>query len=154
MLCLPYHLTDLSRNGLDDPDNPQNYSRGRKALVSFLIVLMTFAAYTGSALYTPSIPGVEHDLSVSSTIAILGLSLFILGYSVGPILASCPSELGSRANEGAVRTAVRDPFDWPQSDLRVDFGPVHRFSNPLAVHHRHQDIARYAVLHWLVRCAS
>jgi hypothetical protein len=154
MLCLPYHLTDLSRNGLDDPDNPQNYSRGRKALVSFLIVLMTFAAYTGSALYTPSIPGVEHDLGVSSTIAILGLSLFILGYSVGPILASCAPKLASRANRGAVRTAVRDPFDWPQSDLRVDPGPVHRVSDPFAVHHRHQDITGHAVLHWIVCDAS
>jgi DHA1 family multidrug resistance protein-like MFS transporter len=44
--------------GMDDSENPQNWSISKKVLVSLLICLLTFAIYIGSAIYTPEIPGV------------------------------------------------------------------------------------------------
>ncbi len=40
----------------DDPANPQNWSNGKRALVSFVLCLYTFVVYTGSSIYTSSIP--------------------------------------------------------------------------------------------------
>ncbi|CBQ69314.1 related to FLR1-Putative H+ antiporter involved in multidrug resistance [Sporisorium reilianum SRZ2] len=79
--------------GASDPENPRNWSPRKKAFVTFLIGLLTFGVYSGSAIYTPSIPGVMADFDVSLTKATLGLSLFVLGYAIGPMFLSPLSEL-------------------------------------------------------------
>ena len=59
----------------DDPANPQNWSSRKKAYVSFLIFLYTFAVYAGSAIYTSSEIGVMEKFGVGQSKASLGLSL-------------------------------------------------------------------------------
>ena len=77
----------------DDPENPQNWSSRRKLLVVAIIFVYTFAAYTASAIYTPSTEAVMHKFGVSITAASLGLSLYVLGYGSGPMIFSPMSEL-------------------------------------------------------------
>ncbi|EPS36162.1 hypothetical protein H072_10244 [Dactylellina haptotyla CBS 200.50] len=77
----------------DDPENPQNWGSGKKAIVVLQIYLYTLAVYMGSAIYTPSVPYVIEVFGVSSTVALLGLSLYVLGYGVGPLLWSPLSEI-------------------------------------------------------------
>lgn len=48
--------------------------------------LLVFSVYIGSAIYTPSIPGVMEDFGVSQTKAVLGLSLYVLAYGMGPMV--------------------------------------------------------------------
>ncbi|KAK5938229.1 hypothetical protein PMZ80_009199 [Knufia obscura] len=76
-----------------DEENPQNWSSGRKALVTAIIFFYTFVAYAASAIYTPSTEGVMHRFNVSLTAASLGLSLYVLGYGTGPMLFSPLSEI-------------------------------------------------------------
>ncbi|PYH63521.1 MFS transporter [Aspergillus vadensis CBS 113365] len=80
-------------SGPDDPENPQNWTTFKKLAVSSLIWLLTFAIYIGSAIYTPGIPGVCEQFGVSSVAATLGLTLFVLGYGLGPMVWSPLSEL-------------------------------------------------------------
>ncbi|RAK78171.1 MFS transporter [Aspergillus fijiensis CBS 313.89] len=77
----------------DDPENPQNWSIPKKLLVSSQIWLLTFAIYIGSAIYSPGIPSAAQHFGISSVAATLGLTLFVLGYGVGPMLLSPLSEL-------------------------------------------------------------
>ncbi|KAJ3822338.1 major facilitator superfamily domain-containing protein [Lentinula raphanica] len=77
----------------NDQDNPKNWSRAKRAFVAFLISLMTFTMYIGSAIYTPSIPGIMEEFNVSLTHATLGLTLYVLGYGIGPMLLSPLQEL-------------------------------------------------------------
>jgi DHA1 family multidrug resistance protein-like MFS transporter len=77
----------------DDPENPQNWSKWRRGMVTFIICLYTFTVYMSSAIYTTSEQGVAEDFAVDDTKAALGLSLFVLGYGVGPLLFSPLSEL-------------------------------------------------------------
>ncbi|BAE56292.1 unnamed protein product [Aspergillus oryzae RIB40] len=79
--------------GPDDPENPQNWSTTKKLLVSSQIWMLTFAIYIGSAIYTPGIEGVSEQFSVSRVAATLGLTLFVLGYGLGPMVWSPLSEL-------------------------------------------------------------
>ena len=79
--------------GPDDPENPMNWSRAKRFFVTFEIVLLTFSVYIGSAIYTPGIPGVTETFGVSRVAATLGLTLFVLGYAVGPMLWSPMSEI-------------------------------------------------------------
>ncbi|KAJ5797757.1 uncharacterized protein N7503_007053 [Penicillium pulvis] len=83
----------ISWRGDDDPENPQNWSIKKKSFVSTLICFLTFAIYVGSAIYTPGVPGVEEQFGVSSVAALLGLTLFVLGYGLGPMIWSPLSEI-------------------------------------------------------------
>lgn len=77
----------------DDPANPQNWSLRRKGIATLQICLYTLAVYMGSAIYTPSIPGIQEEFGVSITVASLGLALYVLAYGIGPLLFSPISEI-------------------------------------------------------------
>lgn len=77
----------------DDAENPQNWSNGKRGLVAAIICLYTFVVYTSSAIYTPSTQGVMERFHVSQLEATLGLSLYVLGYGVGPLIFSPLSEI-------------------------------------------------------------
>ncbi|KAI0851712.1 benomyl/methotrexate resistance protein [Daldinia vernicosa] len=79
--------------GPDDPENPQNWSRNWKLLVAFLMCILNFSFYIASSIYVPGIPSIMEDFGVSEIVATLGLSLFTLGYGLGPMLWSPMSEI-------------------------------------------------------------
>ncbi|KAI6851656.1 MFS general substrate transporter [Hortaea werneckii] len=76
-----------------DPANPQNWSLTKKSLVSLQICLYTLAVYMGSAIYTPAIGGVMAEFHVGEETALLGLSLYVLAYGIGPLIFSPLSEI-------------------------------------------------------------
>lgn len=69
----------------DDSANPQNWSLFKKCFVSGLICILTFSIYIGSAIYTSGVVGIEERFGVSEVAAILGLTLFVFGYGIGPM---------------------------------------------------------------------
>ncbi|KIW97121.1 uncharacterized protein Z519_02513 [Cladophialophora bantiana CBS 173.52] len=77
----------------DDPENPQNWSRGKKTIVVLQIYLYTLAVYMGSAIFTPSEPFIVEKMGVSPNVAALGLSMYVLGYGIGPLIFSPLSEI-------------------------------------------------------------
>lgn len=77
----------------DDPENPQNWSFGKKAVVLAQILMYTMAVYMGSAIYTPSIPGVMQRFGVELGAASMGLSMYVLAYGIGPLIFSPLSEI-------------------------------------------------------------
>lgn len=77
----------------DDQANPQNWSKKKKGLVVLQIYLYTLAIYIAGAIYTPAVPTVIVKFRVSSTVASLGLSMYVLGYGLGPLLFSPLSEI-------------------------------------------------------------
>ncbi|KAF2715178.1 MFS general substrate transporter [Pleomassaria siparia CBS 279.74] len=77
----------------DDPENPQNWSFGKKAIVLLQILMYTMGVYMGSAIYTPSSEGVMERFGVSIGSASLGLSMYVLAYGIGPLLWSPISEI-------------------------------------------------------------
>ena len=79
----------------DDPENPQNWSFGKKFFASLQIYLYTLAVYMGSAIYTPSAEGVMAEFGVSTEVASFGLSLYVLAYGIGPLIFSPMSEIPS-----------------------------------------------------------
>ncbi|KAI1376823.1 benomyl/methotrexate resistance protein [Hypoxylon crocopeplum] len=79
--------------GPGDPENPQNWPSSWKLLVAFLMCILNFSFYIASSIYVPGIPSIMEDFGVSETVATLGLSLFTLGYGLGPMLWSPMSEI-------------------------------------------------------------
>ncbi|KZV67254.1 benomyl/methotrexate resistance protein [Peniophora sp. CONT] len=79
--------------GPDDPDNPQNWSSAKKGWVLFQTCFLTFSIYIGSSIYTAGLTSVEDEFHVSPVAATLGLTMFVAGYGLGPMLWAPLSEL-------------------------------------------------------------
>ncbi|KAH7018044.1 MFS transporter [Microdochium trichocladiopsis] len=79
--------------GPDDPENPQNWGRLKKVFVTFEITFLTFAVYIGSAIYTAGLLDVVASFNVSTVAATLGLTLFVAGYGLGPMIWAPLSEI-------------------------------------------------------------
>lgn len=77
----------------DDPENPQNWQSLKKFVVLIQILMYTMGVYMGSAIYSPSIPGVMERFGVEIGAASLGLSMYVLAYGIGPLLFSPLSEI-------------------------------------------------------------
>ncbi|GAA5826382.1 hypothetical protein JCM11251_002343 [Rhodosporidiobolus azoricus] len=71
-----------------DPENPLNWSTRKRTFVASQISFLTTVVYIGSAIYTPAYMGVMQEYGVAQVVAVLGLTLFILGYGIGPMLWS------------------------------------------------------------------
>ncbi|KAF2672095.1 cycloheximide resistance protein [Microthyrium microscopicum] len=79
--------------GSDDEDNPQNWSGAKKSFVFSLICLLTFSIYSASAIITPAEPVFEQIFGVSAEVSSLVLSMYVLGYGIGPLIFSPMSEM-------------------------------------------------------------
>ena len=73
--------------------NPQNWPRWKKFFVTFEVCLLTFSVYIGSAIYTPGVPDIMQEFRISAVATTLGLTTFVAGYGVGPLLWSPMSEI-------------------------------------------------------------
>lgn len=90
-------VTAQDWTGPDDPENPQNWPLWQRIYHTTIPSFYGFAVTLGSSIYTPGYPEVEKRFNVSSTVALLSLSLYVLGLAFGPVLAAPISEtLGRR----------------------------------------------------------
>ncbi|ORY82557.1 major facilitator superfamily domain-containing protein [Protomyces lactucae-debilis] len=77
----------------NDPENPLNWSTGKKSFVTAMLCLLTISIYMGSAIYSPGVKSVMSDFTVNSAVGVLPLSSFVLGYGLGPVLWAPMSEV-------------------------------------------------------------
>lgn len=77
----------------DDPENPANWSGGKKAWVTVLLLVYTVSVYIGSSLYTSSEGGVMQQFHVGATPAAVGLAVYVIGYGAGAMVFSPLSEI-------------------------------------------------------------
>jgi hypothetical protein len=69
-----------------DSANPMNWSLFRKWEITAIVTLSVFAVTFTSSAYSESSIELMQDLNMGSEIFILGLSLFVLGFAIGPAL--------------------------------------------------------------------
>ncbi|KAL5533628.1 hypothetical protein ACEPAG_88 [Sanghuangporus baumii] len=87
-----------------DPSDPRNWSNGKKAVVTFQVCFLAFAAVFGSSIYAAAVPQLSEKYKATDVVISLGLSDYVLGFSFGPVV--CPlSEMYGRR--------VPYLFSWP-----------------------------------------
>lgn len=79
-------------DGEDDPENPYNWPLLQKVVFGFEIAFLTLSVYMGSAIYTPGIEFLMEDLGIDRVKATLPLTMFVIGYGIGPMVFSPLSE--------------------------------------------------------------
>ncbi|CAI4056318.1 uncharacterized protein SKDI_03G0030 [Saccharomyces kudriavzevii IFO 1802] len=79
----------------DDPDHPHNWSNLKKGFVMFEVLFLTCVTYMGSSIYTPGQQAIQSQFKVGHVVATLNLSIYVLGYGIGPIFLAPFSEFAT-----------------------------------------------------------
>lgn len=80
----------------DDSYNPFNFSERRKWMILIIQATATLAVSFASSAYSGGVREIIMDFGISQEVAILGVSLFVLGFALGPLLWAPLSELFGR----------------------------------------------------------
>ncbi|KAK7546774.1 major facilitator superfamily domain-containing protein [Phyllosticta paracitricarpa] len=80
----------------NDPRNPMQWSQTLRWLVCISVAISTLAVAFVSSAYSGGVQQMMMDLGASKEVAILGVSLFVLGFAIGPLVWAPCSELFGR----------------------------------------------------------
>lgn len=80
----------------DDPRNPMLYSPLKKWSITMLVAIATLAVALISSAYSGGANQIMQEFLVDTEIVTLGVSLFVLGFAVGPLIWAPMSELFGR----------------------------------------------------------
>ncbi|KAJ5335744.1 uncharacterized protein N7506_005680 [Penicillium brevicompactum] len=80
----------------DDPRNPMNFSGVKKWTLTMVVATATLAVSLVSSAYTGGIQEIMADFDIGQELATLGVSLFVMGFAIGPLLWAPLSELFGR----------------------------------------------------------
>ena len=84
-------------DGPDDPANPQNWSPGLKWGNVAVLSIITLLTPLASSMFAPGVPRVMADFDVSSQLlATFVVSVYLLGFALGPLIVAPLSELYGR----------------------------------------------------------
>ena len=82
-------------------DSDDHRPLGKKCWLVWCIMFITTSVYVGSSIYAPAVPSAMEYFGVAQVPALLGISLFVLGYGIGPLFLSPITEVSSgRARTG------------------------------------------------------
>jgi hypothetical protein len=95
--------TLVSWDGPQDPQNPMNWSPRRKRLVVAALCCISFSASFSSSVFAPAALAVAAEFGVGEEVAILGISLYVLGFAAGK--HNLPTVVASRPD-----TSPKDRF--------------------------------------------
>ncbi|KAH6624848.1 major facilitator superfamily domain-containing protein [Chaetomium sp. MPI-SDFR-AT-0129] len=80
----------------DDGSNPMQYSPIKKWTVMMLMAFATLAVTFASSAYSGGVFAIIEYFQVSTIVAVLGISLYVLGFAIGPLLWAPLSEFNGR----------------------------------------------------------
>ncbi|KAJ1310878.1 hypothetical protein OPQ81_009395 [Rhizoctonia solani] len=81
---------------LDSSDDPKHRKTTQKWLIVFILATSSTCVTCASSVAAMARPGIQKEFGVSSPVAILGISLYVEGLGVGPLLLGPLSEFFGR----------------------------------------------------------
>ncbi|KAI6085964.1 MFS general substrate transporter [Hypoxylon rubiginosum] len=79
-----------------DPENPKNWSKAYKWYCTMVVAATCFVVAFSSSVVTADIAGVDETFGVSEEVGLLTVSLFVVGFGVGPMFFAPLSEIYGR----------------------------------------------------------
>jgi hypothetical protein len=68
---------------INDPENPKNWSKPYKWWCTMMVAITCFCVAFNSAVVTADIKGPAEEFGVSEEVALLSITLFVVGFGVG-----------------------------------------------------------------------
>lgn len=75
---------------INDPENPKNWSKAYKWYCTMVVAITCFVVAFNSAVITADIHGVAVEFDTSEEVALLSITLFVVGFGIG---RSSPSHM-------------------------------------------------------------
>ena len=83
-----YERYELVTWKVNDPENPKNWSKAFKWWCTMCVALTCFVVAFNSAVITADIGGVGEEFGVSRTVALLSITLFVVGFGIGKSMST------------------------------------------------------------------
>ncbi|KAK5121658.1 hypothetical protein LTR85_004830 [Meristemomyces frigidus] len=80
----------------NESSNPRNWSTPYKGFLTFMLGMLALSASLGSSIIAPAEPAMAAELGISEEVAVLAVSLYVLGFAFGPLLWAPVSEVYGR----------------------------------------------------------
>ncbi|KAL2017734.1 hypothetical protein VTK56DRAFT_1704 [Thermocarpiscus australiensis] len=79
-----------------DPENPKNWSKALKWYITMVVAATCFVVAFCSSVITADIGGVSEEFNVSHEAALVTITVFVVGFGVGPMIFAPLSEVYGR----------------------------------------------------------
>ncbi|EFE33932.1 uncharacterized protein ARB_07396 [Trichophyton benhamiae CBS 112371] len=84
-------------DGPDDPENPLNWSSTRRILIIIFVSSYTFTSNLAATIFAPGVKQMTHEFHITNpTVEYMIISIYVLGFALGPIIFGPLSELYGR----------------------------------------------------------
>ncbi|KAF4637123.1 hypothetical protein G7Y89_g977 [Cudoniella acicularis] len=80
----------------NDPENPKNWSKAYKWYCTMVVAITCFVVAFCSSVITADIIGVEKEFNRSEEVALVSISIFVVGFGLGPMVFAPLSEVLGR----------------------------------------------------------
>ena len=80
----------------NEPANPRNWRPWYKAFITLQLGMLAFAGSLGSSIISPAEGAIAEEFQVSREVTVLCISLYVLGFALGPSLWAPVSEVYGR----------------------------------------------------------
>ncbi|KAK9323860.1 major facilitator superfamily domain-containing protein [Lipomyces orientalis] len=98
-------------DGPGDPTNPMNFKFSKKIGILLTVSSLTFVVPLASSMFAPGVPSLMKEFNESnSTLASFVVSIYILGFALGPLVVAPLSEMYGRAVVYKVSTLMFTAF--------------------------------------------
>jgi multidrug resistance protein len=81
---------------INDPENPKNWSKAFKWYCTMVVALTCFVVAFASSVVTADLEGPQDRFNVSHEVTLLTITVFVVGFGVGPLAFAPVSELYGR----------------------------------------------------------
>lgn len=83
--------------GPSDPENPKNWTTGRKWAATVVVSCFTFISPVSSSMIAPALTTIAKEFNLTNEIELaMTLSIFVLAYAIGPLFLGPLSEMYGR----------------------------------------------------------
>ncbi|KAK7413983.1 hypothetical protein QQX98_007166 [Neonectria punicea] len=84
-------------DGPDDPENPRNWSKSKKNMNVIIVSLFSLVANLAATMFAPGAQQLANEFGITdSMVAAMTVSLYVLGFALGPLVLAPLSELYGR----------------------------------------------------------
>ncbi|KAJ5648760.1 MFS general substrate transporter [Penicillium lividum] len=94
----------------NEPANPHNWSTTYKSWITFQLGMLAMAASLGSSIIAPAESTLEDHFGISHEVAVLCISLYIIGFAFGPLCWAPFSELWGTATSQNIQSVLITRF--------------------------------------------
>ncbi|KIX96362.1 uncharacterized protein Z520_08140 [Fonsecaea multimorphosa CBS 102226] len=98
---------------IGDPENPKNWSKPYKWWCTMTVAFTCFTVAFNSAVITADLEGVSETFHVSEEVSLLTITMFVIGFGVGPLAFAPLSELYGRKPVYIITLALAVIFEIP-----------------------------------------